>query len=508
MIPHRQEYPLRKRICPLLADRRQAERALLPSRSSKPCTRTVGVQRADFGNNVSRPGQVAASCSLHRLQQAARTWHREMADHGMHDRGARAALAQAKKFLLSAPRCCGLVTSRSQLRFVAVVGENDSLTFFFQAVTDRCAPAFGAFFYWFSVWRRRRRSAWSWRSTVGGSFFFLSSPLELPAIRLEGILLLTPSLVGLLLQYTRNPRQTGRKRKRSSTHRRSPATNKVVEILILGTYLLLDHSFDYLRASPSNSQDTPLWSYDFAFLEKALKKWRKLPPYRNKRPKTKKINEHSWSPFDCVTLRVTQQHSRRYFQLDLTMSCRESMLQRQFPATRGTHTAVPAICNHWTWRQNQSARNLNHFCRAPFRISGHFRWPITPLFFGIFLSFFSQHAQFPLLNKYAWKKLESFVLQNSHMENLNLYLNFGSGLTDVAACSKLSGCLSRCRNFLRTEPAKLPFTENCTLPKKKWITVVWFKFFLDQNAPNTVNPEYFACILFSYISYVAASVRK
>ena len=32
---------------------------------------------------------------------------------------------------------------------------------------------------------------------VGGSFFFLSSPLEVPAIRLEGILLLTPSLVGL-----------------------------------------------------------------------------------------------------------------------------------------------------------------------------------------------------------------------------------------------------------------------------------------------------------------------
>ena len=54
MIPHRQEYPLRKRICPLLADRRQAERALLPSRSSKPCTRTVGVQRADFGNKMFR----------------------------------------------------------------------------------------------------------------------------------------------------------------------------------------------------------------------------------------------------------------------------------------------------------------------------------------------------------------------------------------------------------------------------------------------------------------------
>ena len=50
------------------------------------------------------------------------------------------------QFLFSAPRCCGFITSRSQLRFVAVVGENDSLSFFFQAVTDRCAPAFGAFF--------------------------------------------------------------------------------------------------------------------------------------------------------------------------------------------------------------------------------------------------------------------------------------------------------------------------------------------------------------------------
>ena len=57
-------------------------------------------------------------------------------------------MAQAKEFFLSAPRCCGFVSSRSQLRFVAVVGENDSLSFFFQAVlvTDRCAPAFGAFF--------------------------------------------------------------------------------------------------------------------------------------------------------------------------------------------------------------------------------------------------------------------------------------------------------------------------------------------------------------------------
>ena len=41
MIPHRQENPLRTTVCPLLADRRRharPERALLPGRSSKPCT--------------------------------------------------------------------------------------------------------------------------------------------------------------------------------------------------------------------------------------------------------------------------------------------------------------------------------------------------------------------------------------------------------------------------------------------------------------------------------------
>ena len=155
MIPHRQEYPLRTTVCPLLADRRQA---------CSPWARAFAWPKFE---------------TMHAW--AGRTWHREMADYARcawwsidHDRGARAALAQAKKFLISqfrcsAPRCCGFVTSCSQLRFFAVVGENDSLSFFFQAVTYRCAPAFGAFFYWFSVWRRRRRSAWSWRSTVASA---------------------------------------------------------------------------------------------------------------------------------------------------------------------------------------------------------------------------------------------------------------------------------------------------------------------------------------------------
>ena len=144
--------------------------------------------------------------------------------------------------------------------------------------------------------------------------------------------------------------------------------------------------------------------------------------------KQKKINERSWSPFDCVTSRVTQQHSRRYFQPDLTMSCRESMLQLQFPATWGTRTAVPAICNDWTWRQNQSARNLNHFCRAPFRISGHFRWPITPLFFGIFLSFFHSMLSFHYLTSMHGKNLKVLCFKTAIWRTLRYPKNWNYAL--------------------------------------------------------------------------------
>ena len=86
----------------------------------------------------------------------------------------------------------------------------------------------------------------------------------------------------------------------------------------------------------------------FCFSRKSPQKMKKITSSSKQETENKKINEPSWSPFDCVTSRVTQQHSRRYFQLDLTMSCRESMLQLQlqFPATRGTLASVPAICNH------------------------------------------------------------------------------------------------------------------------------------------------------------------
>ena len=244
--------------------------ALLPGRSSKPCT-----HKQDARDTVK--------------------WL-TMPDVIDHNPGARAALAQAKKFLISqfrfsAPRCCGFVTSRSQLRFVAVVGENDSLSFFFQAVTYRCAPALEPFF---TGSRSEEEGAEAHgpedRPSRRRVVLLLSSSLELPAIRLEGILLLTPSLVGLLLQYTRNPQQTGRKRKRSSTHRRSyaSATNKVVEILILGTVssprplIWLPSCF---AKQQSGHSSVIVW---FCFSRKSPQKWRKLPPHRNKRPKTKK----------------------------------------------------------------------------------------------------------------------------------------------------------------------------------------------------------------------------
>ena len=51
------------------------------------------------------------------------------------------------------------------------------------------------------------------------------------------------------------------------------------------------------------------------------------------------------------------------------------------------------------------------------------------------------------------------------LPELNLYLNFSSGLTDAAACLLTSGSHSRYRFFLRTETANFRFTENCTLPK-------------------------------------------
>ena len=313
--------------------------------------------RADFGNYVSRPCQLVAASSKQDAPDTVK-WLTVPDVHG--DR----STTTADYVLLSQFLFLHLVVVASSLPALSsgslLLSERMTVSVSFSRQSQTgVLQLLEQFFYWFSVWRRRRRSAWSWRSTVGGSFFFLSSPLELPAIRLEGILLLTPILVGLSLQYTRNLQQPGRKRKRSSTHRRSPATNKVVEILILGTYLLLDRSFDYLRASPSNSRDTPLWSYDFAFLEKSLKNEENylLIETRDRRQKNK--------PTFLESIWLCHVASHTAAQQTILPTWLDNVVSRidvAAAASISRHAWHPCFSSRhmqsWTWRQNQSARNL------------------------------------------------------------------------------------------------------------------------------------------------------
>ena len=336
----------------------------------------------------------------------------------MHDRGAHAALAQAKKFLLSAPRCCGLVTSRSQLRFVAVVGENDSLTFFFQAVTDRWAPAqFWSLFFTGSRCEEEGAEAHGPedRPSAGRSSFFLlpwnclQFVLKAFSFSRQALLACCCNTPGIHDKLAGNESD----RARTAVHRPRTRWSRFwfwERIFSWTTHLI---TFVLRQATVG----ALLCDRMILLFSKNPQKMKKISSLSKQETENKKINEHSWSPFDCVTSQVTQQHSRRYFQLDLTMSCRESMLQ--LPATLGTRTAVPAICNHWTWRQNQSARNLNHFCRAPFRISGHFRWPITPLFFGIFLSFFHSMLSFHYLTSMHGKNLKVLCFKTAIWRTLS-----------------------------------------------------------------------------------------
>ena len=92
-------------------------------------------------------------------------------------------------------------------------------------------------------------------------------------------------------------------------------------------------------------------------------------------------------------------------------------------ASISRHAGRTCFCSRhmqsWTWRQNQSARNLNHFCRAPFRISGHIRWPITPLFFGIFLSFFHSMLSFKYFTSMHGKNLKVLCFKTAIWRTLN-----------------------------------------------------------------------------------------
>ena len=93
-------------------------------------------------------------------------------------------------------------------------------------------------------------------------------------------------------------------------------------------------------------------------------------------------------------------------------------------ASISRHAGHTCFCSRhmqsWTWRQNQSARNLNNFCSAPFRISGHIRWPITPLFFGIFLSFFHSMLSFHYFTSMRGKNLKVLCFKTAIWRTLLL----------------------------------------------------------------------------------------
>ena len=166
----------------------------------------------------------------------------------------------------------------------------------------------------------------------------------------------------------------------------------MVKILILGTYLLLDRSFNYLRASPSNSRDTPLWSYDFLFSKTPSKNEENylLIETRHRKQKNK--------PTFLESIWLCHVASHTAAQQTILPTWLDNVVSRIDVAAAASISRDPCFCSHpmqsWTWRQKQSARNLNHFFRAPFRILGHIRWPITPLFFVNFLSIFHSMLSF------------------------------------------------------------------------------------------------------------------
>ena len=93
------------------------------------------------------------------------------------------------------------------------------------------------------------------------------------------------------------------------------------------------------KATPS-----PLVLFSY-FPPKIKNKWRKLPPHRIKRPKTR--NKRTF-----LGVRLTVSHLESHSSTaddisNLTWQCRgRESLQLHFSRHEGTHASVPAICNH------------------------------------------------------------------------------------------------------------------------------------------------------------------
>ena len=414
MIPHRQEYPLRKRICPLLADRRQAERARLPSRSSKPCT--VGIYRGLISATMFRgpAGQVAASCSLHRLQQAARTWHREMADHARPRSPCSAGAGEEVSafctsllwpchFSLSAQvRCC---CRREWQSYFLFPGSHRPV----------CSSFWSLFLLVLGLKKKapkRMVLKIDRRRVVLVSFFS-------PGTACNSSWRHSPSHAKpCWLVAAIHPESTTNWPETKAIEHAPPFTGhdqggRDFDFGNLSSPGPLIWLLSCFAKQQSGHSSVIVW---FCFSRKSPQKMKKITSLSKQETENKKINEHSWSPFDCVTSRVTQQHSRRYFQLDLTMLCRESMLQ--LPATRGTRTAVPAICNHWTWRQNKSAK-FKSFLPCPLPDFGAFSMTNNSVILWHFLSFFHSMLSFHYLTSMHGKNLKVLCFKTAIWRTLS-----------------------------------------------------------------------------------------
>ena len=135
-----------------------------------------------------------------------------------------AALFQRRcmqKFLLSAPRCCGFVTSCSQLKFVAVVGPGS------ESFATRVRRLFQLVLHVLALGRRNRkpkscRTRADDRPSAGRSSFFL---LLTRTVYNSPWRQFSQWLVGAM--DTRESTQTGRTWGRPSTHRRSTTANRL-----------------------------------------------------------------------------------------------------------------------------------------------------------------------------------------------------------------------------------------------------------------------------------------
>ena len=119
------------------------------------------------------------------------------------------------------------------------------------------------------------------------------------------------------------------------------------------------------------------------------------------------------------------------------------------------------------------------FLPCPLLALGVFSMTHNSVILWSFFQRFSQHAQFPLLYKYAWKKLKIFAFQNSHMENLKILLQT---LAVREPRKKTSRRARQISNFFKMIRFSIQF--NSKKKKKKTGGLPWI---IGLHRRNTLN---------------------